>query len=210
MVMIQNDFEDKLKYGQEGEVFIQNIFMKMGWFVMPKYLYVKKGAPSLIGVDVSYAVPDLDIASQGDRFWIEVKRKTLRTTYPDTGFAERLVSHYIEVQKITGNKVFVIFIDERLNICYGNWLNNLLQKRVIYLENKNRNQTYPWSSGGFNHRGNITYFPYPDAFRDICSVEELGDIPHFKMQIVDIFKTKQRKLSVLHTTKQVEIFKWCD
>lgn len=208
MAMTQNDFENKLKYGQEGEVFIQNLFMKMGWFVMPKYLYVKKGAPSLIGADVSYAVPDLDIADKGNRFWIEVKRKKLRDKYPDTGFQDRLVSHYIEVQKITGNKVFIIFIDEKLKLCYGNWLNNLLQERKVFIESINRNQTYPWTTGGFNHYGKITYFPYPVAFKDICSIDELGDIPHFKSQIVNIFNTDQCKLTTLYTTKQATILEF--
>jgi len=208
MAMTQNDFKTKLKFGEEGEVFIKNIFLKMGWFVIPKYLYVKKGAPSLIGADVSYAVPDLDISRKGDRFWIEVKRKPLRNVYPDTGFSERLVSHYIEVQNITGNKVFVIFIDEKMDMCYGNWLNNLLQERTVYLDNKNRKQKYPWTSGGFNYKGNITYFPYPDAFKDICTMEELGDISYLKTQLVDIFNTKQKTLSTIYTTVQSQIFQF--
>ena len=49
-----------------------------GWHVIPSYDYSGEDgckAPRMQGVDSWFTLPDLDIARNGKRFWVEVKAK---------------------------------------------------------------------------------------------------------------------------------------
>lgn len=57
--------------------------------------------------------------------------------HPATGYSEKLHDCYKEVQKITGDRVFIIFEDE--GEWYGNYLDELeknIYKRNWYFDNK--------------------------------------------------------------------------
>jgi len=207
MVMNSEDFKKQLEYGKEVEVLTQQIFMRMGWFVIPKYLYVEKGAPCLLGMEFKYCVPDLDVAFNGRRFWVETKRKKLRDYYPDTGFSKRLFEHYSHVQKITGSNVYIIFFDEKLNLVYGNWLNNLTKPFEIKI-NGTKKVPYPKVEQGDNQKESIIYFPYPEAFKTISTLNSLNISLDGYEVFKRIFNTNIEKMNFSLATKQSKIIEF--
>jgi hypothetical protein len=179
MEMKYRSFEANLQYGKAAEEIIYDALLKMGAYAIPKYLYVKEGAPSLFGLNNRYAVPDLDTASQGKRIWIEVKRKAQRDKYPDTGFPPKNLEEYKKVQEITGDKVFIIFIDEKACKVYGNWLNKLLEPTVIIHNNKS--YYYPKEETDRWGRHEI-YFPIKNMIHIDCFVD--NKISEFGLNIL--------------------------
>ena len=145
-------FKDQLQFGQEFEDKFAQWLIKKGWHVIPKYLYVKEGAPLLIGDIESYCVPDIDASKKGNRIWVECKRKKRMFKHPATGYPLSNHKSYKKVQKITGSNVFIVFWDETDgdNQYYGNWLNTM--DLHIYRNN--------WF---FQNKLHIT-FKYPQAF----------------------------------------------
>ena len=152
MEQSQRSFEEQLKYGKDFEDRMAWWLIQKGWFVTPKYLFCEEGAPLLIGRDNKYAIPDLDIAKDGKRLWIECKRKKRMFKHPATGYPESNQYCYKKVQEITGDRVFIIFEDDTNDpiIWYGNYIDEL--EKYIYKRN--------WDFEGKEH---IT-FKYPDAF----------------------------------------------
>jgi len=163
----QQNFEKNLLTDKEAEIWTQEIFNNLGFYVFPKYLYSDSGAPCLVGLNDNIVVPDLDVSGYGQRFWVEVKNKPLRKLYPDTGFSERLCNEYLKVQEITNSNIFIICFDWKLGKVYGNWLNELLKPRTIIW--KNEKILYPHIIKA-NTRGNTIFFPYPEAFITIGSM----------------------------------------
>lgn len=204
MAMNPEDFKKQLEYGKEVEILTQQIFMQMDWFVIPKYLYVEKGAPCLLGMEYKYCVPDLDVASNGRRFWVETKRKRLRNHYPDTGFSKRLFDQYLRVQEITGSSVYIIFFDEKLNLVYGNWLNNLKKPYEINIDGIKKLK-YPLEQKGDIKKETIIYFPYPDAFKTISALNSLNvSLDGFK----NVFNPNFNKLNNRLILKQSQIIEY--
>lgn len=166
-------FEELLEYGNIAENMVFNALKQMGFYSIPKYLYNKEGSPSIFGLYSSYAVPDIDTAKDGFRFWIEVKRKSRRIYYPDTGFPLKNYESYLKIQEITGNEVFILFVDEKNNACYGNWLNNI--KQPFKLNKK----IYPLIEGDYSK---IIYFPIAlmcniqNTFTDSISMEGMNNL----------------------------------
>lgn len=91
-----------------------------GWHVLPAYDYAGQGekkAPRLEGLPQSLVVPDLLGAKDGMTAWFEVKLKThadytYMTGRRETGIALRLWNHYLEVQALTGLRVWLVFVHE--------------------------------------------------------------------------------------------------
>ena len=110
----------------------------------------------MIGENSKYAIPDIDAAKEGNRIWVECKRKKMMFKYFATGYPEGNHYCYKKVQEITGDKVFVVFKDDANRYdgqkYYGNFVDEL--EKHIFKRN--------W---GFEGRGkeHIT-FKYPDAF----------------------------------------------
>lgn len=150
--MRQTNFEFQLNYGKEFEDSFSRFLMKHGWYVTPKYLFTQEGAPSLFGQDSKYALPDIDAAKDGQRIWVECKRKNKMKYHPATGYAYTNHVCYKMVQQITGDKVFVVFEDESLGKVYGNWLDNL--EKHIYKKMNIENKLH-------------ILFKYPEAFIEI-------------------------------------------
>ena len=129
METIQRSFEENLKYGKEWEDKFSRWLIEKGWFVTPKYLFAKEGAPLLYGKNNKYALPDIDAAKDGERLWFECKRKEMMKKYYATGYAQRLHNCYKEIQKITGDKIFIIFEDKANRYdgkkYYGNYIDEL-------------------------------------------------------------------------------------
>jgi len=151
----QRNFENQLKYGKEFEDTFSRFLMKHGWFVTPKYLFAGEGAPILIGLNSKYAIPDIDAAKDGQRIWVECKRKNKMKFHPATGYPKSNHICYQMVQKITGDKVYVVFEDESVGKVYGNWLDELEKHKYkeMFFEGKMH-----------------VLFRYPEAFKTISLV----------------------------------------
>lgn len=160
----QENFQKQLEYGKEFEDEFARYLMNKGWFVVPKYLYVEEGAPSMFGKYTNYVLPDLDCSKDGERIWVECKRKEKMKKHDATGFSQRLHMNYKRVQEITGDKVFVVFRDDLTNETYGNWLSEL--ENYVYRDS--------WNIAG----DTIITFKYPEAFK----VLNMASIPIYEFQ----------------------------
>ena len=99
------------------------------------------------------------------KFWIEVKTKPRRISYPDTGFDFRHYERYRTLDEDPSCRVFVFFVDETLGEVYGNYLSILDEKRVC------NNKTYPFNQETQYGR-NIRYFPLEAMQRGIIKLSD--------------------------------------
>lgn len=84
--------------------------------MIPSYDYSGEDgnkAPKLHGAFTSFVIPDLDVAKDGRRIWIEVKTKTDATYTRITGRMEhgiplRHFESYKQVEEITGCPVYLV------------------------------------------------------------------------------------------------------
>ena len=101
--------------GHTGELLVAQQLQAIGYFVLPSYDYSGEDgnkAPRLQGKLAAYVIPDLDVAREGKRLWVEVKTKTASSPGKISGKLEhgiplRHLEHYLQVQRITGCKVHV-------------------------------------------------------------------------------------------------------
>lgn len=100
--------------------------------------------------DVPY-IPNADKAHPFDRlcasqnkknlYIAEVKSKSRRKYYPDTGFNISNYHDYVNIQKKYNLKVFIFFVDEEMGLVYGERLNELLRPVCVIYNGKKL--TYP-------------------------------------------------------------------
>lgn len=91
-----------------------------GWHVIPSYDYAGSNgdkAPKLQGFREGHPVPDLDVARNGIRKWIEVKSKAYspwwgKGRYHVHGVNLALLQHYQTVEKITGTECWIAIYEE--------------------------------------------------------------------------------------------------
>jgi len=103
------------EFGRDGERFVAAWLRRSGMYVIPSYDYTgddASKAPKLEGAVRRYVIPDLDVAGDGRRCWVEVKTKTrpdfsYKTGTDDHGFEERLLLSYRHVQEITGTTAWL-------------------------------------------------------------------------------------------------------
>jgi hypothetical protein len=101
--------------GRTGEKLVAEELKRLGWYVIPSYDYSgddKDKAPRLQGLSNSFVIPDLDIAKDGIRRWVEVKTKTSATwTYMtqryEHGIPKRHWDSYFSVQRESGCSVWL-------------------------------------------------------------------------------------------------------
>jgi hypothetical protein len=105
--------------GRTGELLVGRELMARGFHVIPSYDYsgADEHPPRMEGAGGAYVLPDLDVARDGERVWVEVKTKAEPTFHRLTGrwehgFSRRLWGHYREVEAITGARVFLVIIEE--------------------------------------------------------------------------------------------------
>jgi hypothetical protein len=119
--------------GRAGELVVAAWLKKRGCYVIPSYDYSGENgdkAPRLEGLWTGHPVPDLDVARNGNRFWVEVKTKEepviwLKTGEQRHGIDLRLLEHYQTVQVISGSPCW-LFIYEELSC----WLLGQLLDRL--------------------------------------------------------------------------------
>jgi hypothetical protein len=101
--------------GRAGEQVVAAWLQERGWYVIPSYDYCGEDgnkAPKLMGLRTSYPVPDLDVARNGVRRWVEVKTKTAaslfrKTNSLDHGIEHRLYESYLRVAAETGTECWI-------------------------------------------------------------------------------------------------------
>jgi hypothetical protein len=108
-------FDQQLRLGRIGERLVSEWAKGRGWFVVPSYEFSGANgdkAPRMQGSAASYVIPDLDVARQGLRLWLEVKtydyspiNKALGAQVH--GLKRRLHENYLAVQEHTGSPVHV-------------------------------------------------------------------------------------------------------
>lgn len=113
--------------GRAAEQLVAQWLQEGGWYVIPSYDYAgddRNKAPRLQGLTVGHAVPDLDIAREGDgRRWVEVKSKDHanvwrdsrhwgRPNVPEHGVDYRNYLDYLKVKRITGDEVWIAIYEE--------------------------------------------------------------------------------------------------
>lgn len=116
-------FRDKeeFKRGRNGEQLSAAWLQSSGWYVIPSYDFAGEDgdkAPKMMGPLAGYVLPDLDVCRDGKRFWCEVKTKdeptfTRITGQHEHGMSLRLFRQYKQVERHTGNKVFVFVYEEK-------------------------------------------------------------------------------------------------
>lgn len=128
----------EFKRGRSGERLVAGVLKRRGCFIVPSYDYSGEDgnkAPKMEGEFAGYVIPDLDVARDGDRYWVEVKTKWTATLHRKSGTVEHGISlrhldHYRKVQTITGAPVFLAVFEERDGIILIAKLDALGEPRV--------------------------------------------------------------------------------
>lgn len=111
-----------------------------GWLIVPSYDYSGEDgnkAPKMHGVRLSLVIPDLDACRSGERFWVEVKTKweatfTEKTQRLEHGISLRHYEHYQQVEKESGNPVWLFVLEERTGVILAGRLRDLAEHARIY------------------------------------------------------------------------------
>lgn len=116
---VNASFTENREYGKQAEVSVSGWLKKRGCAIIPSYDYSGDGdnkAPRISTSNTDYVVPDLDVSSKGNRYWVEVKRNNHAAFNRALGIyvhgiKKRHYEHYLKVQEITGCIVW-LFVEE--------------------------------------------------------------------------------------------------
>ena len=138
-------FNDKktTQKGDIGEIAVDNFLRSKG--IVP-YMPVFDGAHPF---DRLCALPN-----KKNLFITEVKAKSKRKYYDDTGFNIRHYNEYLYIFEKYKLQFYICFVDEDLGEIYGGKLNDMRKEKTVAY--KNKSITYPF----FDR--NIVYFYQPD------------------------------------------------
>jgi len=116
---------------------------------------------------------------------VDVKTKARRTYYPDTGIDNRHLKDYLFISNQHNLRVFLFFVDEFEKRIYGNYLDVLMEPRVINHNGKQIN--YP-----LNYH-EITYFPL-ESMKNVSSLtdKESSDLKQLSQRSYDYQRTDKR------------------
>lgn len=170
-MVLKTNFEQNLEVGRNGELVLESILQNYGWHTIPTYDYKSeyKKSPRMVGTKDYLRLPDIDASKDGKRIWIECKWKEGASwTYSkrtfEHGIPLYLYNEYLKVEKITGDKVWIFFIESNQakltsielarcirggkplppdrsyyppSVLRGQLLANLKQTRIQFMENTN-------------------------------------------------------------------------
>lgn len=144
----QTNFNEFLKFGEEGEEIVAEYLMNnCGISILPLYQFEAESTPIILNKKIKMITPDLTCFNSGHVFFVEVKRKrkwVRRKGQLETGFNYDHFIHYSRVEKDTGLKVFIVFNHEKEN-----------PTGLYYVELKNYDRIWD----GTNSVGQKTYPP---------------------------------------------------
>lgn len=151
-------FEAQLERARLHEIRVAELAREHRYYVVPSYDYSGKGddkAPKMAAPagEQDLVLPDLQCFRSGEFRWLEVKFKTRaswreRGGYLTTGMNLRLYEDYIRVERVSGGKVFVLFLHEKEREARGDALARLQEYE---------SHRY---SGPKMGRGGMVFWPY--------------------------------------------------
>ncbi len=107
-------------FGRTAERMVSQELQRRGWYVNATYDFTgSEGdkAPKMVGLRDGYVLPDLDVAKDSHRKWVEVKAKTQATFTKITNRLEHGINKahwdsYQAIERITGNEVWLAIYEE--------------------------------------------------------------------------------------------------
>ena len=108
-------FEEKLKFGEEGEQIVASALIARGSAVSPLYQFTADCAPFLLTRERKVILPDLTCWSDGENYFVECKRKNQWVEWGgvyETGLNQRHFADYERVKAVTGQRVYLFFLHE--------------------------------------------------------------------------------------------------
>lgn len=106
-------FLRRLKDGVEGEKEVANIFLNLGYSLMPMYQFKNLNeSPKIYSDSISTVSPDLILFKNNKTVFIEVKKKTkwIRNNKTlETGCDYRLYQEYLKIAQQTKIKLILVF-----------------------------------------------------------------------------------------------------
>lgn len=150
--------------GRDGEEFVRQWLIGLGYHVVPQYLIERDGAPLLESWLRKEVLPDILAAKKGQARWVEVKTKSRATKNQkrrrwETGIPERHWQAYKRVEENTGIPGWVAFLH--------------LEERRIYLGSLKSIGT---ASACAEDTGTLQAFGEPMRFFALNYFEEWWDI----------------------------------
>jgi hypothetical protein len=113
----QEVFKNSLEYGTEGEREVANIFLDLGYSIMPMYQFKKLDtSPKIFSNESQLISPDLIIFNKNKTLFVEVKKKTkwVRSDGElETGCDYRLYQQYLQIVKTTNINLILVFNHEK-------------------------------------------------------------------------------------------------
>lgn len=106
------NFEDLLKFGEEGEKEIAILLINNKVALMPMYQFAKENAPYLIDKIHKITAPDLFCIKNGYCLFVEVKTKNQWVMWEgilQTGCDTRLLESYLIISKLYKINVYICF-----------------------------------------------------------------------------------------------------
>jgi len=106
------NFEDCLKFGEEGEKEIAISLIKNKVALMPMYQFNKENAPYLIDKINKITAPDLFCIINGNCLFVEVKTKNQWVNWQgilQTGYNTRHLESYIKISNLYKINVYICF-----------------------------------------------------------------------------------------------------
>ncbi len=119
LVMMNQNFNNRLEYGEKAEEHFYNIFKQNN------ILSYRSVGQSEVG---DIWLPNLK-SPHGKGFYLELKTKLMRWAYPDTGFDLSVAKNYWN-NLINGNDTLIIFIDKQNGI-YANFVRKLFNRYLV-------------------------------------------------------------------------------
>lgn len=154
-------FKNEVIVGDIGERIVQNILENDGYV-----LYTP------LDPELAHAFDMLAIRDKDKMMAVEVKTKTRREEYPDSGVNIKSYRVYKEISKRYNLPIFICFVDYYLGEIYGNYLDVLDKNTTVYPDG--RELDYPRFEGG------IIYFPLESMIHiDYLTNEEIEKILKF-------------------------------
>lgn len=166
--MILKSFEVSLMKGRYGEEIVRRYLEARGYVV---YNPLTEGA---------HAFDILAIKNKSKCIAIDVKAKSRRTKYPDTGIDYR---HYLCYKNFSDNhkmQFWVFFVDEFLGKIYGGEINHLMKIRFV------KNFKYPMRWRTLHGTNDLIFWPL-SAMRTLhtLSDKEMSDLKQLSQRNYD-------------------------
>jgi hypothetical protein len=172
MLQKTTTFRDRpeVKFGHTAELLVAQELQRRGWYVNATYDFSgSEGdkAPKMMGLHDGYVLPDLDVARDSHRKWVEVKAKTQATFTKITNRLEHGInkSHwdsYRKIEEVTGTEAWLAIYEEDTG--------DVLVQRIRVLASVDGGPRVSQMKKHGRENGLMVYFPRT-GFRVLCNIK---------------------------------------